>query len=170
MNSAHLHLAVNHLPLIFPVVGLLLLLLGTMTKSDITRRNAYFIFILGALVSVAAMATGQGAEEAVEHLPGVSESLIKTHEEAAEIFAGLSYFVGFAALAALVASRKNWAVTKFFPLIMIVLSLSSMYFAVKTGITGGEIRHTEIRSSQPLNSSSAENGKGQAGEREWDED
>ncbi|MGZ5211921.1 MAG: hypothetical protein ACXWB6_06600, partial [Kaistella sp.] len=94
MNNTHLHLVVNHLPIIFPVVGIIILLIGIFTKTEVSKRNAYITFILGALASIAAMATGEGAEEGVENLPGVAESLIKTHEEAAELFAGLSYFLG----------------------------------------------------------------------------
>ena len=106
MNNAHLHLVVNHWPIIFPVVGVIVLLIGIFTKSEVSKRNAYIIFILGALSSVLAMATGEGAEEAVENLPGVAESLIKTHEEAAELFAGLSYVLGGAALLSLVSSFR----------------------------------------------------------------
>lgn len=171
MNSAHFHLAINHIPLLFPVAGILLLLLGLFTKSDLTRRNAYFIFILGAIASIGAMATGEGAEEAVEHLPGISESLIKTHEEAAEVFASLSYLVGLAALLAYISSLKNWPVAKFLPLAVLLLSLSSMYFAVRAGITGGEIRHAEIRNPSRINSPmSRETSDTKAADRHSDED
>ena len=72
MNNAHLHLVVNHLPIIFPVVGVIILLIGIFTKSDVSKRNAYIVFILGAVASVAAMATGEGAEDAIENIQGVS--------------------------------------------------------------------------------------------------
>ena len=104
MNNSHLHLVVNHLPIIFPIVGILLLLIGIFTKSEVTNRNAYIIFILGAIASILAMATGENAEEAIENLPGVSENLIHTHEEAAELFAGLSYVLGGFSLFALFSS------------------------------------------------------------------
>ena len=67
MNNTHLHLVVNHLPIIFPVVGIILLVIGIFTKTEVSKRNSYFIFILGALASIAAMATGEGAEEGVEN-------------------------------------------------------------------------------------------------------
>ena len=69
MNNTHLHLVVNHLPIIFPVAGLVLLIIGIFTKTEVSKRNAYFIFILGAFASVAAMATGEGAEDGGENLP-----------------------------------------------------------------------------------------------------
>ena len=117
MNNAHLHLVVNHLPIIFPVAGLIILLIGIFTKTEISKRNAYITFIIGALASIAAMATGDGAEEGVEHLPGVAESLIKTHEEAAELFAGLSYVLGVLSAGALFASFKSYTFSKIMPFI-----------------------------------------------------
>lgn len=146
MNNTHLHLVVNHLPIIFPVAGIILLLIGIFTKTEVSKRNSYFIFILGALASIAAMATGEGAEHGVENLPGVTDSLIKTHEEAAEVFAALSYVLGGISTVALFASFKNYAFFKFMSFIVGVLALATLFFAQKAGRTGGEIRHTEIRS------------------------
>lgn len=147
MNNTHLHLVVNHLPIIFPVVGIILLVIGIFTKTEVSKRNAYITFILGALASIAAMATGEGAEDGVENLPGVAESLIETHEEAAELFAGLSYVLGGISTVALFASFKNYAFFKFMSFIVGVLALATLFFAQKAGTTGGEIRHTEIRST-----------------------
>ena len=160
MNNAHLHLVVNHLPIIFPVVGIVLLIIGIFTKTEVSKRNAYVTFILGALASIAAMATGEGAEEGVENLPGVAESLIKTHEEAAELFAGLSYFLGGISAAALFASFRNYTFSKFMPFIVGVCALAALFFAQRAGTTGGEIRHTEIRSGTAV-----QNGNGGSGEQ-----
>lgn len=146
MNNTHLHLVVNHLPIIFPVVGIIILLIGIFTKTEVSKRNAYITFILGALASIAAMATGEGAEEGVENLPGVAESLIKTHEEAAELFAALSYVLGGLSVVALFGSFKNYPFSKIMPFVVGLFAFATLFFAQKAGTTGGEIRHTEIRS------------------------
>lgn len=167
MNNTHLHLVVNHLPIIFPVVGLIILLIGIFTKTEISKRNAYITFILGALASLAAMATGEGAEEGVENLPGVAESLIKTHEEAAELFAGLSYILGGLSAVALFASFKNFAFSKVLPFVIGIFAFATLFFAQKAGTTGGEIRHTEIRSGATVQNG---NGNGNGSEQEGDHD
>ena len=146
MNNAHIHLVLNHLPIIFPIVGTIIILIGIFTKSEVSKRNAYIIFILGAIASIAAMATGESAEEAVENLPGVAENLIKTHEEAAELFAALSYFLGGISLIALISNVKNFGINKFIHILVLILAVATLYFAQEAGRTGGEIRHTEIRS------------------------
>ena len=148
MDELHLHLVVNHLPIIFPVVGIIILLIGIFSKSEITKRNAYVIFILGAITSFAAMQTGENAENSATQIAGLSENLIEKHEEVSEIFAALSYFLGFISLVGLIASFRNSIISKFAPFAVGLLALVCLFFAQKVGTTGGEIRHTEIRSGQ----------------------
>ena len=147
MNNAHLHLVVNHLPIIFPIVGVIILLIAIFTKSHVSKRNAYIVFILGAVASVAAMATGEGAEDAIENIQGVSENLMHRHEEAAEIFAGMSYFLGAVSLLGFLTSYRNFSLDKLMPVTILIVAGVSLYFAQEAGRTGGEIRHTEIRSA-----------------------
>ena len=161
MNNAHLHLVVNHLPIIFPVVGVIILLIGIFTKSDVSKRNAYIVFILGAVASVAAMATGEGAEDAIENIQGVSENLMHRHEEAAEIFAGMSYFLGAVSLLGFLTSYRNFSLDKLMPVTILIVGGVSLYFAQEAGRTGGEIRHTEIRSGANIQNAVENSGEDQ---------
>lgn len=122
---------------------------GFMVKSEIVKRTACCIFILGALASFAAISTGDGAEETVLLINGISKNLIHEHEEKAEVFALLSYILGLISIAALWASLKNKSYARYIGFIIIVYCLMILYFAQQTGTTGGEIRHSEIR--QPDN-------------------
>lgn len=161
MNNAHLHLVVNHLPIIFPIVGLIILLISIFTKSDVSKRNAYIVFILGAVASVAAMATGEGAEDAIENIQGVSENLMHRHEEAAEIFAGMSYFLGAVSLLGFLTSYRNFSLDKLMPVTILIVAGVSLYFAQEAGRTGGEIRHTEIRSGANIQNAVGNSGEDQ---------
>lgn len=138
MNNAHLHLVVNHLPIIFPIVGVIILLIAIFTKSDDSKRNAYIVFILGAVASVAAMATGEGAEDAIENIQGVSENLMHRHEEAAEIFAGMSYFLGAVSLLGFLTSYRNFSLDKLMPVTILIVAGVSLYFAQEAGRTVGK--------------------------------
>ena len=148
MDELHLHLVVNHMPIIFPIVGIIILLIGIFTKSEVTKRNAYIIFILGAITSIAAMGTGEGAEDSATKIAGLSENLIKKHEEVSEIFATLTYVLGAISLIALIASLKNSVISKYAPFVVGIFAVVALFFAQKAGTTGGEIRHTEIRTGQ----------------------
>lgn len=146
MNGAHWHLVINHLPIIFPVVGLIVIITGLISKSEAVKRTAYLIFIIGALTAIAAMQTGEGAEDIVDNISGVSESYIETHEESAETFAVLSYILGGLSLLSLWASFKQKSFSTISSIVTLVFALVVLVFGKQTGTTGGEIRHTEIRS------------------------
>ncbi len=146
MNGAHLHLVVNHLPIIFPIVGVILMVTGLISKSESVKRTAFMIFILGSLAAIAAMFTGEGAEEVAEKISGVTENYIKSHEETAEIFAILSYILGGISLFGLWSSFKQKSFSSIFTIGTLFFAFVVLFFAKQTGTTGGEIRHTEIRS------------------------
>lgn len=161
MNGAHLHLLSNHLPIIIPIVGLLILLAGVFLKLEVLKRAAYSLIILGALSAVVASSTGEEAEEVVEKISGISEQYIEEHEEAAETFSALLYALGGISLLGFWASWKEKSFSKSIALVTIVFSFVVLFFAKQTGTTGGEIRHTEIRSdstapAQMLNEKSHE--------------
>ncbi len=146
MNGAHLHLAVNHLPIIFPMVGVIVMITGLISKSEAVKRTAFMIFIFGALTAIAAMSSGESAEEVVEEISGVTESYIESHEETAETFAMLCYILGGISLVGLWASFKQKSFSTIISIGSVVFAFIVLFFAKQTGTTGGEIRHTEIRS------------------------
>jgi uncharacterized membrane protein len=144
MNGAHYHLVLNHLPIIIPIVGLLVLITGFIFRSEIIKRTAFFIFIVAALSTIAAFATGDGAEEAIEHMPGVSERMIHTHENAATIFSIAIYTLGGLSMIALWANWKQKRISGLLAFVVIIFSVVTLFFSRQTGTTGGEIRHVEI--------------------------
>lgn len=145
MNEAHWHLLVNHLPIIFPVVGVIVLITGLISKSEAVKRSSFLIFIIGALATIAAMYTGGGAEDVVAKISGISESYIETHEEAAETFAILSYLLGTISILGLWTSFKRKTYSSLISISTLVFAFVVLFFAKQVGTTGGEIRHTEIR-------------------------
>lgn len=147
MNGAHWHLAINHLPIIIPIVGLLIMLGGLSLKSEILKNTAYCIFILGAITVIAAFSTGEGAEEVVEGIQGqgIDEHFIKVHEETAEVFSILLYVLGGFSLIGLWANWKKKSFSVLIPFLTIALLVVTLFYGKQTGTTGGEIRHTEIR-------------------------
>lgn len=157
MNGAHFHLVVNHLPIIFPMAGIIVLLVGLFTQSEAVKRTAYLLFIIGAISAGVAMASGEEAEEVVEKIGGIAENFIHRHEEAAELFAILSYILSGLSLVSLWASWKQKSFAAAASVIVLIFACVVLFFAKQTGTTGGEIRHTEIRdgSNAPANNGSS---------------
>lgn len=148
MNEAHFHLMVNHLPIILPIAGVIVLVGGMFVRSEIVKRMAYLLFTIGAFACMAAMASGEGAEEIAENLPGVTENFIHEHEEKAEVFALVSYILAALSLVGLWASWKGKGFAKLLSYGILTLSLVVLFLGKQTGTSGGEVRHSEIRTGQ----------------------
>ena len=147
MNDAHFHLVFNHFPIIVPIVGMLILIVGFFVDSDVVKRTAFGVFIFGAIMTFPAMFTGEGAEEVAEKLPGITHDIIHEHEEKAEVFAILSYILGLLSIGALWASLKQKSFANILSIVVLLLGLVGFYLGRQVGTSGGEIRHTEIRSN-----------------------
>ncbi len=145
MNQPHFHLMVNHLPIVFPIVGALVLVAGMILRSMITLRIAYLIFIVGALTVVPSMITGEEAEDQMETvLSEDSEAYIERHEESAEAFATTGFVLALLSALGLWASfhERHWMLT---PILILLAALGSLFLGSWAGSSGGEIRHPEIR-------------------------
>ncbi len=150
MNDAHLHLIVNHFPIVGTAIGLLVLIVGYLIKNQQVKATSLGIFIFSALAAIAAYYTGEDAEEIVEKIPGISESLIHDHHEYAEQFFALLLILGGAALISLFLQIKKLGLAKYGYILVIILAISSLVSANYVGISGGEIRHTEIREASNI--------------------
>lgn len=146
MSSTHLHLLLNHLPILGVPACTVLLLLGLRRGSDELSRLALLGLVLLGLVVWPVYLTGEPAEESVEHLPGVSESLIEQHEDAARFALVLTELSAVAALGLLLATRRK-SLPAHLGLAVLLMGLltSGTFFWV--GSLGGQIRHTEIRAA-----------------------
>ncbi|MCC8427201.1 hypothetical protein [Mucilaginibacter sp. UR6-11] len=144
MNQTHIHLIITHLPIFGSVLGAFVLIHGIWTKNNMTLIAAYNVLIISALGAGIAYGTGEGAEETVEHIQGISKSLIEEHAESA-LFSLISLIiVGLVSLVGLFVTFRNSALTKLFALITLFLSLAAFGIIARTGYLGGQIRHTEI--------------------------
>ncbi|WP_396170408.1 hypothetical protein [Flavobacterium sp.] len=147
MNDAHLHMVVNHFPIIGTILGLGILIAGIFFKSNSVKSTAYVLFVVAAIFAAFSMVTGEGAEELVEDMPSVGKQIIHEHEEMAEKLAIVLYALGVIALIGLFMNYRNHVNAKFVSYVAVVVAVIGVFFAQQTGTTGGEIRHTEIRAN-----------------------
>jgi uncharacterized membrane protein len=102
MNMSQVHLALTHIPVVLSLAGLVVLLISLFSKNSTISKVGFSILAIAGISALPVFFSGHEAEEAVEHLPGVSESLIERHEEVAK-FALISILVaGTIALAGLI--------------------------------------------------------------------
>ena len=106
MNLAHLHLLLNHFPIIGTMVGLGLFLISLVGKNDDLKRAGMIIFAVMALLSLPTFFSGVGAQGAIQDLPGVSGDLISRHEGAAMLALLFMEITGALSLVGLWQTRK----------------------------------------------------------------
>ena len=147
-NDAHLHLLVNHFPILGIIFGIGILISGFFLKNKSIKNVAYFLFIIAAIFAFFSMSTGEGAEEIVEDLPNIGHKIIHEHEEIAEKFSFILYILGVISILGLYTNIKNHSKTKIISLLVFSIAIIALFLAIKVGISGGEIRHTEIRNNQ----------------------
>lgn len=163
MSPVHLHLLLNHVAIMAALFSVPLFLFGLIRKNETIQNVSYAGFVLAAIAAIPVFLTGEPAEDAVEKLPGVLESIIEQHETMAEIAIWLVVVTGIIALGALLRSKIHFFRSRVIVLAMVVASIASASVISYTGYLGGQIRHTEIAGAQPA---APANG----GENENDED
>ena len=163
MNDAHVHMVVNHFPIIGTIFGLGILITGIVMKNNVIKNVAYVLFVIAAIFGFASMFTGEGAEEIAENLPSVTDQIIHEHEEMAEKLALVLYVLGGISLVGLYLNFKNHAKSSLLSYFAFVVALVAVFLGKQTGTTGGEVRHTEIRANATVGSN-VENTTGETDE------
>jgi uncharacterized membrane protein len=144
VNLAHLHLLLNHFPIIGTIVGVGLFLFSLVGKNDDLQRAGLIIFSVMALLSLPTFFSGIGAQGAIEKLPGVSNVLIDRHEGAATLALLFMEITGALSLAGLWQSHKFSRPARWNIVTVLLLSLITVGLMARVGTTGGDVRHPEI--------------------------
>lgn len=147
MNAAHLHLAINHLPVVGLLFGLAVLIAGRLLRNETTARVGLWMLLAAALLAIPAYLTGEPAEEIVESLPAIPDALIERHEEAAGFALGGALIVGVMSGATLFLARGGRALHPIGCVLVLIAAVASTGCMAWTAKLGGEIHHPEIRAN-----------------------
>jgi uncharacterized membrane protein len=148
MDLAHIHLLLNHFPVICSIIGGGLFLLSLITKSNDLKRASLVVLLGVALISIPTYLSGNGAQDAIKSMPGVSKSLIEAHEGAALVALGFMEVTGAFAWLGLWQFRRLARVPGWNLGVILILTLVTLGLMARASNIGGEIRHAEIRAGQ----------------------
>lgn len=144
MSSAHLHLMLNH----FPVVGTILILLvigyGIFRKNKEVIKVGLILTVVIAVISIFAYTTGDGAQQMVEGMDDVTEKYIDEHEDFALYALITMEVMGAAALLGLFAFKNRENFPGWFIALFVLLLLINSGMMGWTANLGGKIHHPEI--------------------------
>jgi len=154
MNLAHIHLLLNHWPIIGAFVGLFLFLVAFLANSDDLKQTSLAFFTLIALLTIPTYFSGDVANEVLrESSTQLPKELVNTHQGAALLSLVFMELTGGLALIGLwqfsrmsrpaPAPVARWNFT-----LVLILSIVTAGMMTATGNTGGAIRHPEILSAE----------------------
>jgi uncharacterized membrane protein len=145
MDAVHIHLLLNHVPVLGSIFGVLFLGYALLRGSEELKQVALAILVFAALVAIPVYLTGEPAEEAVEKLAGVSHDIIEQHEDGAKFSLILSLITGTFALLTLALNIFKQGLARWAIALPLVLSVATAVSMAVTANSGGQIRHSEIR-------------------------
>jgi uncharacterized membrane protein len=148
LNLPHLHLLLNHWPIIGTFIGVGLLFAAFYMRSEDIKQVTYALFGVVALMAIPAYLSGNAADSATSEL-GFDKQLVASHEGAALlafIFLELTGVLALWGLWRFARSEKD-SVSRAPAWVSPAVFLSSIVTAglmTLAGTTGGDIRHPEI--------------------------
>lgn len=146
MNSAHIHLIINHIPLLTIPMALVFLVYALYRNDTGLKRFSLLVLVATAATVLPVYLTGEPAEKVIEHLPGVTEQAIEAHEEAAE-FSLIVTLVGGALAAATLVFANNEKLKRLLPTAVVLTCVVATGSLGYTANLGGKIRHQEASDS-----------------------
>src|SRR5262245_55219223 len=152
MNLAHVHILVNHIPIIGTLITLGLFLVSLVGNHDDLKKTSLILFSIIALLAIPTYMSGSGAHQMIQETPDVSMEMIETHQGAALvafIFMEITGLVSLMGLWRYSRTEKNpWrsgpARMNLFAVLLLAIVTSGLMAVA--GNTGGDIRHPEILS------------------------
>jgi hypothetical protein len=145
MSGVHIHLLVNHAPILGALFALALLAASFVWAPDTLRRTALVVLVGVGLAGAAANYSGEPAEDAIRGFPGVQRALIHDHEEMGEVSFYAAAALGVLALGALLRWRRA-PVPPVAALGALAGAAVVSGMMAYTGLLGGRVRHSEVRS------------------------
>jgi formate hydrogenlyase subunit 3/multisubunit Na+/H+ antiporter MnhD subunit len=148
MSGVHLHLLLNHVPVLGTIICFLVLLIARIRSSRDLTWLALAGTVVTALITIPVYMTGEPAEDVAKTLPGVTRPIIHEHEEAAEYAIIFMEITGAVALASMLMGRRRDIPRPMLTATLVLLLFVTTVMA-RTAYLGGQVRHTEIRAGAP---------------------
>jgi hypothetical protein len=145
LTPTHLHLLLNHVPTIAFGIALAMFIGAVVSRSHDLMKCALTLLVAVGILTFPTYVTGNAAEEQIRNLPGISKTLINTHEGAALGALIIMEITAVMAWLALLEMRRAGQVSSRTLGTVMVLALVTMGAVTRAANIGGEIRHSEIR-------------------------
>ncbi len=160
LSPTHLHLALNHIPIIGLMVATFPIVIGIVAQCRTTIATGLIATLLCAAAMPAVMKTGGGAAHAFDDgtakppLDAAGQSALDIHATRAETTTPVIYASALLALLALLTLIKLPKVATWLAFAVLLGNTVSILLAIWTADAGGHIRHLELRPQSDIIKSS----------------
>jgi hypothetical protein len=154
LTPTHLHLLLNHFPIIGFMIGLAVFVMALIVKSEHLRVASLVVLVAISIIAIPTYITGNAAGEVIcgvaANLPGACKDgtprfLIDQHEAAALIALFWMVLTGGLAWLGLWQWRRFGVEGKWTDRLTLLFGVIATAAVSRAGQIGGEIRHPEIR-------------------------
>ncbi len=149
-SMAHVHLLVNHFPIIGAIFIAVMFLIALLFRNVFLQKVSLWFLVAVALSTAVAYASGGGTKAAVQGLPEASDTMIAAHEQAARYALIVMFVAGVLSLGGIVLYSKRPILPLYFRVSVLLVLLISVVVLTYVGFLGGQIMHPEIRSLSML--------------------
>lgn len=148
LSPLHVHLMLNHMPLLGSLAAALLLGWGLLRRSREVTRLGLVAAVLVALLTIPVYLTGEPAEHQLRDLvPDMNRDLAHEHEERGEAAFIAVLVTGVLAAAALWLGRRAGPPNATLSALVLVALVVCFGLLAWAALVGGQIRHTELRTT-----------------------
>ena len=157
LSSGHLHLALNHLPILGLPLAAVTAVWGLATNNRGTLRAGLALVVVCAAATLVVMGTGNGASDdydGADFIDSDGYAWMTEHGERAFQAAAASYAAGVVALAGFVVSFFSERFSRGFGWLAIAAAAVAAALSVWTADAGGKIRRPDFRDKPAASPSS----------------
>lgn len=147
MNTVETHALIAHLPLTASVIGIFILLFGSMSRSYRMQMTGHLILVIASAGAFFAFLTGNDLEYNMNTIQGVSQSEVIRHTDFACYAIIVLGCLGILSLSALWLNLKESSLVKTINPVVIATALIGFAVIAFTGYLGVQIRNAEVKNN-----------------------
>ncbi len=146
MNWVHLHLALNHIPVLGTLFVGIMLATALVKRSEELKRMSLVWFVALTIISIPIKFTGDFAHEAVAQSKWLAADGVAAHEQAADQATTGMFLLGLVAAFGLFRGRRQRPIPGWVVGATVFLAVVTFALMARAANLGGQLRHEEIRS------------------------
>jgi uncharacterized membrane protein len=152
-DGTHIHLMINHVPVIGLAVPIAFLLIDRVRNNRKLEWLSLQMFVVFAVLTIPVYLTDSPASHKMREVPGISLEIIHRHSNAADFAFWTLEALGALSFWALYKFRSSESVPPRLTAALLALALAALSLMIWTANLGGKMRHPEIAALAPAEQS-----------------